>query len=134
MKICWDNLEGLHLTRFGNFYNPIKNKSYKYIEKCKNCGESFLGESGKVNLFCDYSCKSNGKNHPMYGKKHTEETKEKMRKVREGKKMSEYQKQRVREGRVKRREKYGPNGMPEDFGDRVREGMRKSNPSGRECK
>lgn len=39
MKICWDMLEGVYLSRNGNF----RKGSITYIEKdfCKICGQSF---------------------------------------------------------------------------------------------
>ena len=40
MKICWDNIEKLKLTKYGNFFDGKR----LYVEKdeCKNCKESFL--------------------------------------------------------------------------------------------
>ena len=85
MKICWDNLEGLYLTRNGNFKKG--GRIYKYKEKCKNCNRPFLSTSND-GLFCDNTCRNIGKNNPMYGKydnknhffgkKHSKETRKKI--------------------------------------------------------
>jgi len=76
MRICWDNLEGFYLTKFGNFrkYNGVVWE----ICTCKECGEEFLGQKGKSQKFCNKKCQFIGKNNPFYGKKHTKETLEKI--------------------------------------------------------
>ena len=81
MKICWDNLENIRLTKKGNFKDVIKNRNYHYKESCRNCGEPFLGEN--KTHFCCVICGSlgefssmygkTGENSPLYGKKHSEE-------------------------------------------------------------
>ena len=77
MKICWDNIEGLRLTKTGRFRRSIC--SYNYYESCKECGEPYLG---RVNSsYCCISCSQKGKNHPLYNKNHTKETKKKMSKA-----------------------------------------------------
>lgn len=66
---------GIHTARYGQKLSPeLKNK---------------LSEAHK-GLMC-------GPNHPMYGKHHTEETKEKLRQANLGKKQSEETKQKKRE-------------------------------------
>jgi hypothetical protein len=90
VKICWDNLEKIHLTCHGNF----KKGQAKYIEKesCKYCGEPYLSAKYDVNEYCCIACGklgkhrskevkmkisetrklkglSKGKNNPMYGRK-----------------------------------------------------------------
>ena len=71
MKICWDNLEGFYLTKFGNLkkYNGVVWETCICIE----CGEEFLGQKGKNQRFCDRKCSKIGKNNPFHDKKHTEE-------------------------------------------------------------
>jgi len=110
MKICWDNLEEI-------VYRPdrgtwLKNKtSYIYVESCKECKEPYLAYEGHLKrgmgLFCCRSCAQSGKNAPMYGKtgknnpnygrKHTEETKRKMSKMRKGRKHPFYGKKHSKE-------------------------------------
>jgi hypothetical protein len=80
MKICWDNLEGLRYDKnTGKWYKDVGNTIYLYKESCKNCGEPFLGK--KDSEFCCLSCSTSGKNNGMYGKHHTEETKNKISSV-----------------------------------------------------
>lgn len=73
MKICWDNLEGIRLTRGGTF----KKGSATYIHKrsCVICGEPYLTLSYRQSNVCGLSCANSGKNNSMYGKLHTIETK-----------------------------------------------------------
>ena len=71
MRICWDNLEGVYLTKNGYF---IKGQdTYIYKEFCIKCGEPYLTIKSKQSIFCGHSCaisgKRVGKNHPMYGSK-----------------------------------------------------------------
>lgn len=108
MKICWDNLEKLRWSKkTGKWYKG--NTTYEYCERCGVCGESYLKR--KRELVCSYGCSSigrvlsvetkkkigdkakirfsNPKNNPMYGKKHTEKTKEKIRQFNLGRKHTE---------------------------------------------
>jgi len=55
MKICWDNLENIRLTKNGNFRDIVKKKTYHYYV-CKCCNKPFLGE--KCSIYCCYSCSS----------------------------------------------------------------------------
>jgi 5-methylcytosine-specific restriction endonuclease McrA len=101
MKICWDNLEGLYLTRNGF----LRKRDTTYIEKpsCKRCGNAYLTARTKQSDYCSMSClkKSmvvseetkqkiseaiSGEKHSWFGKKHTAESKEKMSKSSTGKK------------------------------------------------
>lgn len=78
MRICWDNLEKMRYSkRTGMFYNGA-GCGYIERESCKNCGETFLSR-GDNSDFCSYSCRSSGKHNNMYGKTHSEETKEILR-------------------------------------------------------
>jgi len=57
----------------------INGKIYFFKDKCESCGEPFLFTNlNSVN--CSRSCDTSGKNNPFYGKKHTDETKEKLSK------------------------------------------------------
>jgi hypothetical protein len=88
MKICWDNLENIRLNKNGCFRDAIKKVTYYYIESCRNCGEPFLSSELDGN-FCSKSCANTGKNNSMhgkfgelnnmYGKRHTEEARKKIR-------------------------------------------------------
>lgn len=92
MKLCWDNIENIRLTRNGNFKDIVKKRVYYYYEFCDKCGEPFLG--GKNSKQCSVSCASKrnhseetkkkmskshmGENNHFYGKHHTNETKRKI--------------------------------------------------------
>lgn len=71
MKICWDNLEKIHLSNDGIF----RSKSNSFIEEdsCMWCGKPYLTRKDKPSLFCSYSCSRSGKNNPFYGKTHSNE-------------------------------------------------------------
>lgn len=55
MKICWDNLEAVKLTRNGVF---LKNGRDSYIEmdSCKRCGDPYLTLKHRLSKFCSKSC------------------------------------------------------------------------------
>jgi len=85
MKICWDNLENIKLTKSGNFRNVVKEITYKY-KKCPSCEEYFL--SGGNSICCSYGCVKktdiqkkkiskamSGVNNPWYGKKRPDHSK-----------------------------------------------------------
>ena len=99
MKLCWDSLEGMYLTRNGFFRKGTN--SYIFKDACINCGMPFLAErktkEGKESTtkFCCNSCSKTGKKHSeeskrkisayntgrigaMLGKKHSEESKRKI--------------------------------------------------------
>ena len=67
MKICWDTLEGMYLTRNGTF----RKCNTTYIEKdsCKVCGEPYLSSKQGNTKFCSQSCANAGENNPAYGKR-----------------------------------------------------------------
>jgi len=75
MKICWDNLEGLWLTKNGNF----RKESLTYeIRSCANCNEYFLAiksRKGNHGKFCNKSCANTKKFNPAYGKIYTSKEK-----------------------------------------------------------
>jgi len=75
MKICWDNIENIYLTKRGNL------KSYAgvlWIEKiCQECGDPFLSQKRRQSNYCNKKCYGQtitGKNNHFYGKTHTKET------------------------------------------------------------
>jgi 5-methylcytosine-specific restriction endonuclease McrA len=57
MKICWDNLENIKVTKLGNFRNT-KKQNFKYVDKCEYCGNPFLASRGNFSSykFCDQTC------------------------------------------------------------------------------
>lgn len=65
MKICWDNLDGIYLTKGGNFKKG--SATYIEIDFCKKCGCSYLTERSRPSVFCGQSCY-------RQGYKHTEDT------------------------------------------------------------
>lgn len=87
MKICWDNLENIKLTKHGNFRDIERKETYVYMDSCNGCSEPYLiRKRERVNNFCSVSCSKKGKNHPNYGKYRLEKTKQKMSKAQMGKK------------------------------------------------
>jgi hypothetical protein len=118
MKICWDNLEKMtYSKRTGKWY--IGNNTYTYEEKCSACGEPYLKASSSRKTTCSPECRMRGKhhseetkkkigeanrnnysnpeNHPFYGRKHSEESIEKMRKAKQGKKLTDEHKKKISE-------------------------------------
>ena len=62
MIICWDNLENIRLTKYGNFRDSVKRNSYVYVEECKTCGEPYLRASRyKCQEYCGVSCSRKNK-------------------------------------------------------------------------
>jgi 5-methylcytosine-specific restriction endonuclease McrA len=80
MKICWDNLERLNVSKEGNF--RIDKNIYIEMEACEVCGESYLAKKGELGLFCSNTCANSKENNNMYGKIHSAETRKKMSKPR----------------------------------------------------
>lgn len=76
MRICWDNLEGVHLTKNGIFIKGTD--SYVYKDTCVNCGNPYLIKKSRQSKFCSHLCTNSGKNNPMYGKTQTIESRKKM--------------------------------------------------------
>ena len=110
MKICWDNLEGLYLTKNGTF----RKGTVIYVEKdaCNVCGEMYLEDKrkdrvgGRCSLECVYRCEDykklkskiqKGKPSGMKGRKTSEKTKKLISIANTGKKRSEEMKKRVSE-------------------------------------
>lgn len=59
MKICWDTLEGVHLSRNGTFRKG--EHSYVYMESCSRCGQPYLATSSIPSIFCSISCANKGR-------------------------------------------------------------------------
>ena len=78
MKICWDTLEGMYLSRNG--YLRRGSSSYVEMDVCKWCGDPYLSDKGRLSMFCSSSCARCGENNPFFGKIHTIESRKKMSK------------------------------------------------------
>ena len=76
MKICWDNLEDVKLSEYGNLV--INKHVYIEIEACKVCGNPYLTIKSGQSEFCGQSCAISGENHPNYGKPRPVETRKKI--------------------------------------------------------
>lgn len=63
MKLCWENLDRLYLTKNGNL--RCGGHAYVYKNACKVCGKPYLSRRGKNNKgFCSKSCARTGEyNH-----------------------------------------------------------------------
>jgi hypothetical protein len=85
MKLCYNLLDDITLSKSGNYWVHINNgaKLY-YYDECLCCGEPYLGQR-KSKGYCSKKCSSSGSNNGMfgkynklnhfYGKRHTEESK-----------------------------------------------------------
>ena len=54
MKICWDNLERVRLSKKGDL--KIGKTIYVEMESCKICGDPYLVQKQHPSLFCGNSC------------------------------------------------------------------------------
>lgn len=56
MKLTWDNIDNIYLSRYGNFV--LNNTTYYLSDKpCKICGELYLtNRLDNSNIFCSKSC------------------------------------------------------------------------------
>ena len=83
MKLTEENRDKIHTTRNGNMSDG--KTMYVYGGLCKNCGEPFIAVKGSVGGFCNRKCSTSGKYNPIYGTKHSVETRSKISKSRKGK-------------------------------------------------
>lgn len=67
MKLCWDNLEKIYLTKNG-FLNDDNGHTLIELEACLSCGMSYLTTKYKSSRFCSRVCSKKGKYAPNYGK------------------------------------------------------------------
>lgn len=51
MKLTYENLDNIYLTKNGNFRNRKTDANYFYYEQCEKCGEPYLGQK-KNKEFC----------------------------------------------------------------------------------
>ena len=96
MRICWDNLEKLKMTRRGNLKNYNNGAVYYIADACLMCGEPFLTRTIYKGLYCSHKCSP--KTHTREtikllqemktGTKVSEETKRKMSKIKQGRKFT----------------------------------------------
>ena len=77
MKICWDNLENMRLTKNGYFLKN-NNHSYVYKDRCGGCGDPYLMNKHIPTGFCSISCATSGKRNYNYGKKLLESHRKKL--------------------------------------------------------
>lgn len=93
MKIeCWEDLENIKLTKFGNFRNTKTNETLSYMDSCETCRYPYFTSKKNPGKFCDYSCAAKdrkwskqsrkklsnsmkGKNNPNYKNKWTKRQK-----------------------------------------------------------
>jgi hypothetical protein len=90
MKICWDNLENLRLTKKGNFKNYSTGAVYYEAKACLTCGDSFLTRRG-YGGYCSPECSP---------KTHTEKTIKLLRKMKIGTKASEETKNNMSKSKI----------------------------------
>lgn len=96
MKICWDNIEGIKLTKNGTFKKGTI--TYVYKDKCKECGHPYFTYKSRPGRLCSRKCVDNskeyrklksmlqkGKPSAMAGKKHSAESKRKISESRKNK-------------------------------------------------
>jgi hypothetical protein len=100
MRICWDDLDGVYLSKRGNFRKGSTTYVYKY--KCINCGRPYLTEKSRPSKYCSNFCattsidfkhklsKANiGVKNSMYGKRHSKDSLNKISTNRRGKMMGD---------------------------------------------
>lgn len=78
MKLCWDNLKNLRLTKNGNLKRC--NTSYVEMDSCRHCGNSYLTIKWRPSYYCTRSCALSGGRHPLYNKHPSELTRKRMSK------------------------------------------------------
>jgi len=75
MKLCWDNVNDIWLTKNGNLRHKIRGTIYEK-ESCCVCGESYLGK--KRDKCCSRECSTVITTDFHRGRKRSEETKKKI--------------------------------------------------------
>ena len=70
MKICWDTLEGVVLTKTGKHFKK-RTTTLVYKDSCLECGDPFLYCVSRPTDYCSKSCVRMGNRNPLYGKTHT---------------------------------------------------------------
>lgn len=113
MKLCWENLDNLYLTKNGNLRKRggCGSNLYVYKDSCKRCGKPFLAietrAKGKVitNEFCSYSCCRKDRycspetrkklSYLRKGTRLSDETKKKLSDLRKGKGLSDETKKKL---------------------------------------
>lgn len=89
MRFCWDDLEGIYLSKNNKFRK--NNTTYVYKNQCTLCGEPYLTDKQHQSNFCSNLCAYRsdefraklsaaniGKNNNMYGKTHSKATRKKI--------------------------------------------------------
>lgn len=76
MKLCWDFLNSIHLTKAGDFRKG--STYYLYRDKCKNCGDPFLTLKQHPGEFCSNLCAQSGEHNHRFNKHPSKETRRKM--------------------------------------------------------
>ena len=102
MKICWDTLEWVRLSRRGNFFAISKTTGERigtlvYYDACPVCGEPFFGfKAKKLNQpqVCSHKCMT-GQYAVNTGKKLDAEWRSKIRDASRGHKLSDEAKQKI---------------------------------------
>lgn len=60
MKLCWDNIENLYLTKNkGYLKNKITGAKFVIKESCGYCGNAFLAQPQSNGTYCSHECKGN---------------------------------------------------------------------------
>lgn len=86
MKICWDNLEAIKLTKNGTFRKG--SVTYIYKECCEKCSEPYLTINHKQSKYCSNSCAS-------FDRKFSKESRRKMSELKKGKNLSKEHKIKI---------------------------------------
>jgi len=93
---------------FGYYSFDLNFKSHKkVIAKCDDCGKIRILSKSSYSAFC-HSCAIKGKRHPLYGKHHSEESKQKMRNSHLGIPLSDKHKESLSES-MRKRNRLGEN-------------------------
>jgi len=122
MKICWDNLEIIFLSRNGTFRNTKNGNILQEHEKCRVCKEPFLGT--KTGQYCSHKCameseERNGKIGEIHkGRIFSEEHKLKLHIAQQNRKpISESTRKKMSDARKKNNPSYG--GLSEEHKKKI---------------